>query len=935
VSYVIGFEDEDGVRQDLVGGKGANLGRLVAAGFPVPPGFVITSVAYNRFMSEAGLDQRALGMVAELDFEDADAVAGALGTLREEIESAPMPGEIEAQIRAAYEEQIAGASDDGRVAVRSSGTAEDLAEASFAGLHDTYLDILGAEAAIDAVRRCWASLWTARATTYRENKGFDQGEVSLAVVVQAMVSAEVSGVLFTANPLTTNTGEFVVNASWGLGEAIVSGLVTPDELVLSEATMRVRRRVVADKDKRIVREVGGGTRTEPVPEAERRAPALSDAEAARLGVLGRAVMAHYDGMPQDIEWALADGRFYLLQSRDVTGVDFTWDEDIDASFQGDPEQNDEILWTHQWAREFWNGGLTPLHYSVRARMFELSNRLFRRELGMEEVHDMRLLKYRRGTAYFNTAVDARHYEAILPRALRAAGLGNVHPDDHAAVLAEPFDVKRFIRIMLRMAFLDEGHGVNSWFEVIYPMMEDRRGPGDPRGYGEPPEYFAAVGGLHGRIAAELEGLSDAELKRHTEDRMDVTAYYNVTLWDGFFLYAPITLAGIGWMLSNWLGDDDPATFQSLISGLPIRTKMAEETHDVWHLAQRIKASEALTRLFEENPGAAFFAALEDDEQGREFLVEYRAFVDLHGHRGHADRDFWYDRRAENPVLDYESFRANLKSDESRSPESTETALIENRERTTDRLLAQLRRQPLGFARAKLFAAALNYAHRFLRLRDDERWAIDIMTMSKKRCFEEVSRRLLERGQLEGDRDFYFLSKGRLFDLLESGQPAGRLIRAQIAGRRSAFERALRREDDSPLYLKGDVPLAEESADGDNVLRGVGTSKGEVTATARVIRSLEEIGNVQKGDVLVCNSTDPGWASVFLIINGLIIETGGMLAHGSCLSREYGLPAVTLNGAIRLIPDGATVTVNGDTGEIHLVEEDAEPAPEGDAEPAVA
>ena len=225
MTTIIAFDDDDAARHDLVGGKGANLGRLVAAGFPVPPGFTVTVEAYRDFMIGAGLQERVVELMSSLAFEDADAVATATAGFRDLIIAASVPDSLNDQIRSSFARYIEGGT---RVAVRSSGTAEDLAEASFAGMHDTYLDVLGADAVLDAVKRCWASLWTARATTYRGNRGFDQDTVALAVVVQTMVSSDVSGVMFTANPLTTNTYEFVVNASWGLGEAIVSGLVTPD-----------------------------------------------------------------------------------------------------------------------------------------------------------------------------------------------------------------------------------------------------------------------------------------------------------------------------------------------------------------------------------------------------------------------------------------------------------------------------------------------------------------------------------------------------------------------------------------------------------------------------------------------------------------------------------------------------------------------------------
>jgi pyruvate,water dikinase len=217
---------------------------------------------------------------------------------------------------------------------------------------------------------------------------------------------------------------------------------------------------------------------------------------------------------------------------------------------------------------------------------------------------------------------------------------------------------------------------------------------------------------------------------------------------------------------------------------------------------------------------------------------------------------------------------------------------------------------------------LEYIHTFLVLRDDERHYIDRVTMAKKRSFQEVGRRLVERGVLERDDDFYFLAEHELWELFD-GAPATPLTRAKIENRRRMFERFNARQESPPMYLQGNSPadLEESSVLSDDGLHflGTGTSRGNVTGRARVVPELKGIDRVQKGDILVCNATDPGWASVFPLISGLVMETGGMLAHGSCLSREYGLPAVTLPSAIMRIPDGATISVHGDSGEVRILD----------------
>ena len=324
---VLRLGDERCRQPALAGGKGASLARLVQAGFTVPAGTVVTTAAYAGFVADLADEIAAtLAGIAPGDRVGAEAAAAAI---RARIEARPLPGETATAIAAAYA-SLAGTEPGAPppfVAVRSSGTAEDLPGASFAGMHDTFLDVRGAEAVLDAVRRCWASLWTARAVAYRQARpaagtDADRGPL-LAVVLQRMVDAEVAGVLFTANPLTGSRAEFVINAAWGLGEGVVSGIVTPDEFVVDRATLACTRRLLGAKELTVVRSPEGAGTVELETPAERAAAFCLDGEQiAGLGSLGRELEAHAGGVPQDIEWAIEHGRVHLLQSRPITGPGF-------------------------------------------------------------------------------------------------------------------------------------------------------------------------------------------------------------------------------------------------------------------------------------------------------------------------------------------------------------------------------------------------------------------------------------------------------------------------------------------------------------------------------------------------------------------------------------------------------------------------------------
>jgi pyruvate,water dikinase len=291
------------------GGKGANLGELVHAGFSVPAGFVVTTAAYDRFVTHNCLSETILRVLREQPDSGA--------TIRAAFEGAPIPPEVERSILAAYQQL-----GQGPVAVRSSATAEDLPEAAFAGQQDTYLNIVGPQALLDAVRRCWTSLWTDRAIAYRERQRVDQRTVKLAVVVQRMVGAEAAGVIFSANPVTGARDEVVVDASPGLGEAVVSGLVTPDHFVLRKRRWRwsIAERRAGRREVIIRARSGGGTEhVEGTAATATHTPVLPDWALHRLARLSSAIQRHF-GAPQDVEWAWADGKPFILQARPITAL---------------------------------------------------------------------------------------------------------------------------------------------------------------------------------------------------------------------------------------------------------------------------------------------------------------------------------------------------------------------------------------------------------------------------------------------------------------------------------------------------------------------------------------------------------------------------------------------------------------------------------------
>jgi rifampicin phosphotransferase len=919
---VVELDAAEACEHELVGGKGANLGQLAQAGFTVPPAFIVTTEAYSLFLREGGITEAIAERLSQIDYDDVASLEARTAEIRGAIDQAEVPEQVQQEIEDAYGRR----GTDRYVAVRSSGTAEDLAGASFAGLHDTYLDVRGAEALLDAVKRCWGSLWSARATMYRQRNGFEHLDARIAVVVQDMVESEVSGVMFTGNPRTAATDETVIDASWGLGEAIVQGIVTPDEYVVKWGILLTEgepaigsrhplERTLGSKEKRFVRdpETGQGTVIEDVPSAQRAEYALEDSEVAALAELGRRVTEHYDGYPQDIEWALAGGTLYLLQSRPITGVEFSWDADINANMQITsfryPPEDPMAIRTRAMADEAWTGGITPLMFSWRGNQW---NQVFwegAQRIGREDLLARVPVYYYKGYAYWDCEFELGfHAEAALPMS-RPASIGRLPSELHERALTAKFGLLDWVRQMARSKLLRGDLGPYGWFKQLENYISNRCEEAD------------------GLPDSELPLLSDSELEKYTEQQIMFEEDYNrVVCIPGFFLICRDSMAALMQIVERWYDGDDPHVFTHLVTGTPKTTITIREHIELFKLSRIIRNSSSLSDRFARHHDGAFFEGLRDVEDAGELVDGIDAFLEMSGHRGHADRDIYYPRYRDDPSVLYAALEAHLKSDD--DPLEQERRNSQIRGAAYEDVLASLRKRPLGFLKVEAFKIVHEYVMTFLMYRDNERWLIDRNTYSIRKALVEVGRRLVERGQLESERDFWFLGWHELFDLLHGRTTNMKLIRWKIEGRMRNFDRWDQKLISMPRFIQRNRPLDEGASDagvdaeGRRIMRGFGTSSGEITATARVIRSLKDIGRVNKGEILIANSTDPGWTPVFAVISGVIVETGGLLSHSGCLAREYGFPAAHIEGVVATIPDGATITLNGDGGWVRVEPDDA-------------
>ncbi|MCC6381980.1 MAG: hypothetical protein IT304_05690 [Dehalococcoidia bacterium] len=892
-----------------MGGKGANLGELTRARLPVPRAFCVTTEAYREFVLRNELRDAILAELARIDYDDANDIQVRAATIRGWIADAPIPAEIADEIQAAH---VQACLDDTLVSVRSSATAEDLPGASFAGQQDTYLNVRGVASVLEHVRLCWASLWTDRAVAYRRRQGFDHAEVLLAVVVQEMFPSAVAGVMFTANPVTANPDETVVNASWGLGEAVVAGKVNPDQYVFSRARGCVVDRLVADKRLMTVRRPDGqGSVDLDVPEEQRQVATLSDEEIAALCAIGQRIEAHY-GFPQDVEWGYAAGRFAILQAREVTAADIDFWEGLEL--WQTPEARADLAserwtWSRAYSDEVQTGPSTPLFYSqLQFGMTRLKINALRL-MGVKELlgypaarfGEMPLFRWYGARAYYNLAYERERIRRFIPPFARdEAALWPFPVEEREAIRMMRFNWPHFLWTMGRLHATNPKVSLLRTTRHMYAGLEQWTKRAEEVWTTLDPE------------TATLAEIADVEVRANAGSDFGT----NVTL--PFTVYLYVLPAALRELCRRWCGDTDGRIYNRLVAGL--HTKTSEENIALWRLSRRVRQSPLLAELVRNRDGAAVLDVLGESADGRALRTELDLFLAAYGHRGGAERDAFHHRWRHRPDLVFSSLRPLLALDDEDDPARREEELHQRMLRTKSACLRKIGRSGLlGRPKAMFFARFLELVQDYFYYRDYERFYNDKNMSRPRDVFTRFARRFVANGLLSEVEDIFFLTRPEIA-LLEQGKLGARDVHLRVRSRRRVYEKYSGLEP--PKYIRGWTKFDDgQLSDDPRALQGIAASSGVARGRARVCRRLEEISKVEKGDILVTVATDPGWTTVFSMIAGVVVETGGVVAHAVMISREYGLPCVAmLSRACDLIPDGARITVDGTTGRV-LVEQE--------------
>ncbi len=861
-NYVLSFHEIDQTQVAVVGAKGAQLGELSRIeGIRVPPGFCVTTDAFRRIMEEAPSIREQLNRLSHLNPDEREAIRTLSAEVRRELEAIAIPDELAAAITSS----LARLGKRVACAVRSSATAEDLPTASFAGQQDTYLNVVGSAAILQHVSRCWASLFTERAVAYRLRNGFDHRGVYMAVVVQQMVHPEAAGILFTADPVTSSRKLVSVEASFGLGEALLSGRMTADVYkvrgdVIVEKTVGIKKLVIHASP-------AGGTQEETIDPLLQEQPALTDAQVVRLAQLGRRIEGHF-GLPQDIEWCLVDDSFQIVQSRPITTL-------FPIPAAGDQGNHVYVSVGHA---QMMTDAMKPLGLSF--------------------------------------------WQLTTPRPMYVAG-GRLFVDV-ALGLASPASRVGLLEVLGKSDPL-VGDALKTILErddFILTLRDASPGATPDRGVPVPVETDSAiVTGLIERSEASIAKLKNdihgksgsALLEFILEDIQELRRILFDPQSHQVFMSAMEATWWLNEHMEAWLGEKNAA--DALTQSVPhnVTSEMGLALLDV---ADVIRPHPEVVTYLQDVEDDGFLDEMPKLAGGREARDAILAYLDKYGMRCVGEIDITRPRWSERPTTLVPLILGNIKNFETGAGERRfQQGLGEARE-TERKLLARLRNLPDGEEEVDETKQMIDLVRTFIGYREYPKYGMVSRYFVYKKALLEEAGRLVQTEVLREKEDIFYLTFQELDDVVRTNHVDDGLVSQRKDALRSYQALTPPRvftsdgEVIAGSYRRHDVPTG--------ALVGLPVSGGTVEGRARIILDMAE-ADLEPGDILVTTFTDPSWSPLFVAISGLVTEVGGLMTHGAVVAREYGLPAVVgVEQATRLIPDGHRIRVHGTDGYVELL-----------------
>lgn len=874
---VMFFTEIDGSRIGEVGGKGANLGELSNAGFSVPPGFCITTSAYQDVIATSTEMEAFLEECTAVDPNNLEQLHAIGARIRQHIQQLAIPKKLNDEIIAAWRS----IGSDYSYAVRSSATAEDLPTASFAGQQDTYLHVRGEEALLESIRKCWASLFTDRAIAYRIKNGFDHRQVWLSVIVQRMILPEVSGILFTADPINGNRAVTSIDASFGLGEALVSGVVTADLYKVKHN--QILSKQIATKKVMIVPTETGGTVQQVIPEEKQSQQALTDEQILTLAKLGKQIEDHF-GSPQDIEFCVQQGEIFVVQSRPIT------------TLYPMPKVASQPL------RVFISFGhiqmmtepMKPLGMSVIRTIFPF---------GKEEQSESRYM-HTAGSRLFIDPSDLLRFplaRKIVPKIAAnmdqqiCLALQEVVARPSFSQVAPPKGLGKEVR-----------KNILPIINKVYKNMLFH----DPTTAKNHVETY-----MHKQLSYWEEQLQNKTGLEQLEKMHALLSQSLLSVVQNLVPYvAPFILAAhlLRTYLSRWVNDETALQKLSQSFKGNVSSEMGLEIGD---LADELRALPDVVEYLSIADDETFFTGLQNVAGGKQFQQSFSAFLAKYGHRCPGEIDITNPRWSECPTLLVPAILGHMRSVKPGEHRQKFQQGAKEAKQMEEQIYRKLKGHPIRYRMIKRLIAI--YRH-YGALREHHKYfLVRLLELCKKVIMRQADDWVRE-GRLTEREDIFYLTMPEIMQLARNENAIE--LEQTLATRKSDYHQHFTLTPPRVMTSEGEVvtPTVDRGDFPKGALIGTPVSAGVVEGRARIVRSPEE-SQLQEGEILVAPFTDPGWTPLFQSAVGLVTEVGGLMTHGSVVAREYGIPAVVgVTDALKKIQDGQRIRIDGTQGYVEIV-----------------
>lgn len=866
--YVLDFSEVDHTKQMLVGGKGANLGELSKIpDISVPEGFCVTTFVFRKTLEQNELLNTLFGQLKLLSVEDRDQIRDISRKIRQQIMITKIPSNAQQAIFLSLKRY----GDDHAYAIRSSATAEDLPHASFAGQQDSYLNIKGKTSILEHIRKCWASLFTDRAVTYRMQNGFSHDRVYLSVIIQRMIFPEVSGVVFTGDPLTSNRTVLSIDASFGLGEAIVSGIISADNYKVQKG--KIIESNIASKNRVMHVLEEGGTEIKEQDLLVKNQSSLSEDQIIQLEKISRKIEAYFK-CPQDIEWCLIDNIFHIVQSRPITTL-------FPIPIETDQEKHVYVSVGHQ---QMMTDSMKPLGLSfylltTSAPMKTAGGRLF-----VDITNHLNIPSSRKNIIDSLGKSDPLIKDALMTIVEREGFLEFFQKEE----TMQAFEKKEEKSSSKPMPDEIDPTTISTLIEKNVTSIKELQK------------------NLHLKSGSELINfiIEDIHiLKKHLFDPQGlkvIMATMEASAWINENIY-------------NWLGEKNVADILSQSVPNNITSEMGLALLDV---ADVIRPYPEIIEYLKEVREDNYLTEIVNFHGGVNVQRVILRFLENYGMRCAGEIDITRNRWSEKPSTILPMILGNIRNFETNASKKKFEKGQQFAWKKEQEIMNKLKELPDGERKVLETKRRIDLIRNFSGYREYPKYTMITRYFLYKQALLREAHSLVERKVLMEKEDIYYLNLEELQKVINTKQ----VDKQMIQQRKKDFLFYEKLTPPRVLTSDGEILMGKYKHENlpANSFAALPVSTGVVEGRARVILSMEN-AKLEKGDILVTKFTDPSWTPLFVAVVGLVTEVGGLMTHGAVIAREYGLPAVVgLENATNIIKDGQRIRLNGTDGYIELL-----------------